>query len=132
MSSQTDGEVRLDREGPLARITFARPAARNAMTWAMYQRLAAICAELRGDASVRVALLRGAGGKAFIAGTDIAQFTEFNSGEDGVAYERMMERVLDALETLPIPTVAVIEGWAVGGGLAIAACCDFRIATPGS
>jgi enoyl-CoA hydratase/carnithine racemase len=132
MSSQSDGEVRLEREGPLARITFDRQAARNAMTWSMYERLAAICAELRDDTSVRVALLRGAGGKAFIAGTDIAQFTAFTSGEDGIAYEHQMEDVLAALETLPIPTVALLEGWAVGGGLAIAACCDFRVATPGT
>lgn len=127
-----DGQVRLDRDGPLARITFDRPAARNAMTWRMYEQLAAICAELRDDKRVRVALLRGAGGKAFIAGTDISQFQSFSSGEDGVAYEQTMEQVLAALETLPIPTVAVVEGWAVGGGLAIATCCDFRIATPGA
>jgi enoyl-CoA hydratase/carnithine racemase len=132
MTITTDGEVRLEREGPLARITFDRPAARNAMTWTMYERLAAICAELRDDAAVRVALLRGAGGKAFIAGTDIGQFTHFAAGDDGVGYERTMEGVLSALETLPIPTVALLEGWAVGGGLAIAACCDFRIATPGT
>jgi enoyl-CoA hydratase/carnithine racemase len=98
----------------------------------MYERLAAICAELRGDPNVRVALLRGAGGKAFIAGTDIGQFQSFSSGEDGIGYEDKMEAVLAALETLPIPTVALIEGWAVGGGLAIASCCDFRLATPGS
>jgi enoyl-CoA hydratase/carnithine racemase len=127
-----EGEVRLEREGPLARIIFDRPDARNAMTWAMYERLAAICMELRADPSLRVALLRGAGGKAFIAGTDIAQFKDFSSGEDGIAYERTMEGVLSALETLPVPTVALVEGWAVGGGLAIATCCDFRLATPGT
>ncbi|HET9903716.1 MAG TPA: enoyl-CoA hydratase/isomerase family protein [Xanthobacteraceae bacterium] len=132
MSEEQEGRVRLDREGPLARVTFERPAARNAMTWAMYDALAAICAEIRSDPSVRVALLRGAGGKAFIAGTDIAQFMHFSSGEDGLAYERRMEAVLGALETLPMPTVALLEGWAVGGGLAIASCCDFRIATTGT
>lgn len=131
-SAASDGEVRLEREGTLARITFDRPAARNAMTWRMYEQLAAICARLREDSGVRVALLRGAGGKAFIAGTDIAQFQAFTSGEDGIAYEQRMESVLSALESLPIPTVALVEGWAVGGGLAIAACCDFRIATAGA
>lgn len=128
----SDGEVHLTREGPIARITFDRPAARNAMTWAMYQRLDAICKELREDRSVRVAVLRGAGGKAFIAGTDIAQFLAFKSADDGIAYERRMEGFLEGLETLPIPTLAVLEGFAVGGGLAVAACCDFRIATPGT
>lgn len=128
----SDGEVRLEREGPIARVTFDRPAARNAMTWKMYQRLGEICAELRKDSSVRVAVLRGAGGKAFIAGTDIAQFQAFKTPDDGIAYERTMEGFLDGLETLPIPTIAVVEGYAVGGGLAIASVCDFRIATPGS
>jgi enoyl-CoA hydratase/carnithine racemase len=128
----SDGEVRLQREGPVARVIFDRPAARNAMTWRMYEQLAAICAELRDDDGVRVAVLRGAGGKAFIAGTDIAQFQAFTTADDGVAYEQKIESYCAALEALPFPTLAVIEGWAVGGGLAIAAACDFRIATPGS
>lgn len=128
----SDGEVRLERDGAIARVTFDRPAARNAMTWKMYQELADITETLRTDKSIRCAVFRGAGGKAFIAGTDISQFREFKSGEDGIAYERKMERFLEGLETLPIPTLAVVEGYAVGGGLAIASVCDFRIATPGS
>lgn len=128
----SDGEVHLQRDGAVARITFDRPAARNAMTWKMYKRLGEICAELREDKTVRAAVLRGAGGKAFIAGTDISQFREFKTADDGVGYERSMEGFLDGLETLPIPTLAVVEGFAVGGGLAVAAVCDFRIATPGS
>jgi enoyl-CoA hydratase/carnithine racemase len=127
-----DGEVRVVREGAVATILFDRPQARNAMTWRMYEGLAAVCGELSRDASVRVTVLRGVGGKAFIAGTDISQFQEFTSGEDGIAYEAKMEGYLTALEKLPMPTLAVIEGWAIGGGLAIAACCDLRIATPGS
>ncbi len=127
-----DGEVRLARDGAVAKVTFDRPAARNAMTWRMYQQLGEICGELRKDASVRAVVFRGAGGKAFVAGTDIAQFLEFASGQDGIDYEERMETILGALETLPVPTLAVVEGWAVGGGLAIAACCDLRVATPGS
>ncbi len=128
----SDGAVRMRREGPVAHVTFDRAAARNAMTWQMYQQLDAVCTALRSDPAIRVAVFRGAGGKAFIAGTDIAQFTSFTSGEDGIRYEESMERHLAALEALPMPTIAVIEGWAVGGGLAIASCCDLRIATPGS
>ncbi|HEX2216229.1 MAG TPA: enoyl-CoA hydratase/isomerase family protein [Xanthobacteraceae bacterium] len=128
----SEGEVRLAREGAIARVTFDRPAARNAMTWRMYERLGEICRELREDKSVRVAVLRGAGGKAFIAGTDIAQFQAFKTPDDGIAYEEKMEGFLSGLETLPIPTLAVVEGFAVGGGLAIASVCDLRIATPGS
>jgi enoyl-CoA hydratase/carnithine racemase len=128
----SDGEVHLTHEGAVARITFDRPAARNAMTWHMYERLRAICTELAEDRDVRVAVLRGAGGQAFIAGTDIAQFLDFKTGEDGIAYEQEMERTIGMLEALPMPTLAVVEGWAIGGGLAIAAACDLRIATPGS
>ena len=128
----SDGEVHLVREGGIARVVFDRPAARNAMTWRMYERLGEICAQLRHDDTVRVVVFRGAGGKAFVAGTDIAQFLEFKSGEDGIAYEEQMEDYLAAVETLPVPTLAVVEGLAVGGGLAIAACCDLRVATPGS
>lgn len=128
----SDGQVHLTRNGNVATILFDRPQARNAMTWAMYEGLAAACAELKDDKSIRVAVLRGAGGKAFIAGTDIAQFLEFSKPEQGTDYEAKMEGYLSALESLPMPTLAVVEGWAIGGGLAIAACCDLRIATPGT
>lgn len=127
----TDGETRYERDGVIARITFDRPAARNAMTWQMYQQLAAACEQILKDGEIRVAVFRGAGGKSFVAGTDIAQFQTFTA-DDGVAYEARMEGFLDALEKLRVPTLAVVEGWAIGGGLAIAACCDFRIATPGA
>jgi enoyl-CoA hydratase len=128
----TDGDVRYSREGPVVRVTFDRPAARNAMTWRMYEQLGEACARIQGEAGVRVAVFRGAGGKAFIAGTDIAQFQAFRSGDDGIAYEEKMEGYIGAVEALPVPTLAVIEGFAIGGGLAIAAACDLRIATPGS
>lgn len=126
------GRVTLTRDGAVARITFDRPQARNAMTWAMYEGLADACDAIMNDASVRVAVLRGAGGKAFVAGTDIAQFAAFQSGEDGVAYEDKVETYISRVERLPMPTLCVVEGWAVGGGMAIANACDFRIATPGT
>jgi enoyl-CoA hydratase/carnithine racemase len=128
----SDGEVRLTQNGSVATVLFDRPAARNAMTWQMYEQLNEICTRLRDAPDVHVVVFRGAGGKSFIAGTDIAQFRSFTSGEDGVAYEEKMERYLSALEALPMPTLCVVEGFAIGGGLAIAACCDLRIATPGS
>jgi enoyl-CoA hydratase/carnithine racemase len=127
----TDGEVRYIRDGDTATVVFDRPAARNAMTWRMYEQLGEACHKIRADA-VRVAVFRGAGGKAFIAGTDIAQFQSFATAEDGVAYEAKMEGCIGGIESLPVPTLAVIEGFAIGGGLAIAAACDLRIATPGS
>lgn len=127
-----DGQTTLQIDGAVARITFDRPHARNAMTWAMYDGLAAACDRIAEDPSIRTVLLRGAGGKAFVAGTDIAQFRAFETGEDGIAYEEKVDVYVDKVEKLPQPTVAVVEGWAVGGGLAIANACDFRIATPGS
>ena len=126
----SEGSVRLVRDGSLATVVFDRPQARNAMTWAMYQQLGAICEQVRGDASIRVVIMRGAGGEAFVAGTDIEQFKAFGSGDDGVAYERRIDAAITSIETLPVPTLAVIEGWAVGGGLAIATACDIRVATP--
>lgn len=126
------GTVHLRIDAGVASVVFDHPAARNAMTWAMYERLNQICEQLKSDTSVRVASFRGAGGQAFVSGTDIEQFTTFSSGEDGVAYEKQIDQCIARMESLPMPTVAVIEGWTIGGGLAIATACDFRIATPGS
>jgi enoyl-CoA hydratase/carnithine racemase len=126
----SDGTVRFRQDGPVARITFDRPAARNAMTWDMYAELGGICARIAAERSARVVVFRGAGGKAFVAGTDIAGFVAFTSGDDGIAYENRMDGQIAAVEALPMPTIAAVEGFAVGGGLAIAAACDFRIATP--
>ncbi|MHB1121896.1 MAG: enoyl-CoA hydratase/isomerase family protein [Ramlibacter sp.] len=124
----TTGAVRLSIEGSVATVLFDRPAARNAMTWDMYQQLAAICERLPREPGVRVVCLRGAGGEAFVAGTDIEQFKTFDA-QRGVEYERTIDAGMAQLEALPLPTVAVIEGWCVGGGLAIATACDLRIGT---
>ncbi|MEK9671814.1 MAG: enoyl-CoA hydratase/isomerase family protein [Rhodospirillaceae bacterium] len=126
------GEVRLTVTDGVALIEFDRPQARNAMTWTMYEGMAAACDKIHGDKSVRVAVFRGVGGKAFVAGTDIAQFAEFKDGEDGIKYEETVETYLERVGNLPMPTLCVVEGWAVGGGMAIANACDFRIATAGS
>ena len=125
-----EGATRLTIEGGVASVVFDRPAARNAMTWAMYRQLGAICDRLATESGVRVVCFRGAGGEAFVAGTDIEQFKEFKDGAAGVAYEQRIDECMARLDALPMPTVAVIEGWAVGGGLAIATACDIRIATP--
>jgi enoyl-CoA hydratase len=121
------GEVRYEQDGAVVTLTFAREAARNAMTWKMYDELDAACDRIRDDDSVRVVVLRGAGDRAFIAGTDISQFAEFQTGDDGLAYEARIESITEKLEQLPKPTIAVVEGYAVGGGLVISAVCDLRI-----
>ncbi len=109
-------------------VTFNRPASRNALTFAMYESLAAICAEAPA-AGLKALVLTGAGDKAFAAGTDINQFRAFKTPEDALAYERRIDAVLTALETCPIPTIAAISGACTGGGAAIAAVCDLRIAS---
>ena len=124
------GAVHLEVQGGIASVTFDRPEARNAMTWAMYERLRAICEQLREEPALRVVRFQGAGGEAFVAGTDIAQFQSFTSGDDGIQYERRIDATMALLAALPMPTVAVVQGWCIGGGLAIASTCDFRIATP--
>ena len=123
-------QVTIELRGKIAYVTFDHVAARNAMTVAMYESLKSICQDIAKNSDIRVAIFRGAGGKSFVSGSDIAQFTSFQDGEDGVRYEESIHDYLNPLATLPIPTIAVIDGMAVGGGLAIATCCDFKIATP--
>lgn len=123
-------QVTLALRDSFAYITFDHVPARNAMTVGMYQSLKTICQDIAKNPNIRVAILRGAGGKSFVSGSDIAQFASFNNGQDGVHYEEGIDDYLSPLALLPIPTIAVIDGMAVGGGLAIASCCDFRISTP--
>jgi len=117
-------------DGAIAILTFNRPEARNAMTWEMYDALVAACDRVDADASIRVFILRGAGGKAFIAGTDISQFQSFRTRDDALTYEQRLDGTLDRLERVTKPTIAQIDGVAAGGGCAIAICCDLRLATP--
>src|SRR5688572_13476784 len=122
--------VSYERRGPAAWVTFDRPEAHNAMTFAMYDQLVAHCDAVDGDDDVRVMVLRGAGEKAFVAGTDIRQFEAFQTPQDGLEYERRMDAVLDRLEAVRKPTVALVHGFAMGSGLAISASCDLRVCTP--
>jgi enoyl-CoA hydratase/carnithine racemase len=123
------GVVLYRKDGISARITFDRPGARNAMSWAMYDQLSAALDQLASDTDVRVAEFRGAHGH-FVAGTDISQFESFTTGEDGIAYERRLESIVARVESVRVPTVAVIEGNAAGAGLLFATACDFRVCTP--
>ena len=113
------------RDG-IGRITFNRPHARNALTFAMYERLAEIASD---PGEVRALVVTGAGEKAFAAGTDINQFRAFSSPEDALAYEARIDRVVGTIERCRVPTLAMIAGACTGGGAAIAAACDMRIAS---
>jgi enoyl-CoA hydratase/carnithine racemase len=114
----------------IAYVTFNRPQARNALTFAMYERLAEVCGIANEDRSIRAMLLTGAGDKAFAAGTDISQFRAFDKPQDALDYEARIDRVLGALERCRVPTIAAIQGACTGGGAGIAVCCDLRIAAP--
>ena len=119
--------LELTIDGPIARITFNNPSARNAVTWPMYEELKTICDGLAKNPQIRVAIFRGAGDKAFVSGSDIQQFIDLKENE---AYEVAVDHIFKSLQHLPIPTIALIEGLAVGSGLLIATACDFRISTP--
>ena len=112
----------------IATVTLNRPDKLNAMTKPMWQRLGALMRELSADESLRCIVIRGAGGKAFSPGNDIGEFaTERSNFEQGKAYGALLHGALAALAECPHPTVALIEGICVGGGLEIAALCDIRI-----
>jgi len=123
-------ELLFRQEGTLAFITFNRPHARNALTWNMYDRLLEACERVDGTDEIRVAILTGAGDQAFVAGTDITQFRAFRSPHDALAYEQRIDRVVDRLERIRKPTIAMIRGYCVGGGMSLAVACDFRYAAP--
>jgi enoyl-CoA hydratase/carnithine racemase len=122
-------ELLVTSDGGVLTVTFNRPRQRNAMTWGMYEGLYDACEQADGDDDIRVMVLKGAGDKAFVAGTDIGQFAEFTSGQDGVDYEEKIARIVTRLEDVNVPTVASIRGFCVGGGLGLASVCDLRVAT---
>src|SRR5579885_283683 len=121
----SEPEIIFERDGPLGIVTLNRPAALNALTWAMYDGLIEACGEVDADENLRVMIVRG-GPKAFAAGTDITQFDGFRGAQDGLAYERRLEQAVGRLEAVVKPTLAAIEGYAVGAGAALALACDLR------
>jgi len=127
--NQTDELLYEIRDG-IGWVTFNRPEARNAFTFAMYERLRDICEAVEPGGEARALVMRGAGGKAFGAGTDMSQFRAFSRPEDAWGYEERMESVFTAIEACPVPTIAAINGACTGGGAAIAAACDLRVASP--
>lgn len=115
-------------DGHIATITLNRPEKLNAMTKPMWLRLGEALEELGSDDSVRCIVLRGAGGKSFSPGNDISEFeTDRSNSRQAKAYGEILHRTLTALKTCRHPTVALIEGICVGGGLEIAGLCDLRI-----
>jgi enoyl-CoA hydratase len=123
--------IRVERRGRgIAWVIVDRPEARNALTFAMWERLREVAGELNADESVRVVVLTGGDSKAFVSGTDIAEFRAFTGAADGVAYEARVDAVIAALESIRVPAIAAIAGACTGGGVSIAAACDLRIGAP--
>ena len=128
MRAVDGGDLLFERRERVAWITFNRPDARNAMTFDMYDDLHDLCEQIDRDSGIRVAVLRGAGDKSFAAGTDIRQFLSFETREDALGYEARIGRVLRRLAAVTKPTIAMVQGDAVGGGLFLSLACDLRFA----
>jgi len=120
-------EITFDKAA-VATLTVNRPAALNALNCIVLEDIAAVLAEIRRDPSVRVLIVTGAGDRAFVAGADIAAMSEMAPGE-GLEFSRMGHRVMQTLEDLPIPVIAAVNGFALGGGLELAMACDLIIAS---
>jgi len=129
MQDYADGRLQLARTGGVATITFNAPHKHNAMSLGMWQVLGEICESLAADDSLRVLTLTGAGDRAFVAGADISEFGETRSdAASAAAYGAAVAHAEDTLEALPVPTLALIRGYCIGGGLGIAMRCDLRLA----
>src|SRR5262245_17351797 len=129
MQNRVDDDLLYEVREGIGLVTFNRPAALNALTFDMYDRLGEICGEVRLGGPVKAIIITGAGGRAFAAGTDISLFQNFSTAQEGIDYEARMERMFAKLERCPVPTIAAIAGVCTGGAAVIAAACDLRIAT---
>jgi enoyl-CoA hydratase/carnithine racemase len=125
--SSASTDILFEVANGIGKVTFNRPQARNAFTFAMYERLAEICQQANEDRSFKVLVFQGAGDKAFASGTDINQFRAFTTPQHALDYESRIDRVLTELERCRVPTIAAINGACTGGGAGIAACCDIRV-----
>ena len=122
-----------EHSGDIARIVFNQPEKRNAVSLEMWEAVEAAATRFAADPSVRILILSGAGGKAFVSGADVSKFESERASEEAVAhYNATTKRVYDLIEAFPKPTIAQIDGFCVGGGVALALCCDLRICGQGS
>jgi enoyl-CoA hydratase len=120
--------IRIEARDGVGILTIDRPQARNALTYAMYEEIRRVCHDPASMGAERALVIAG-GATAFASGTEISLLRDLRTAEDVVAYEQRIERVLAAIESCPVPTIAAISGACAGGGLIVAACCDIRIAS---
>jgi enoyl-CoA hydratase len=129
---QTDAML-VETVGPIGWITFNNPARRNAVSLAMWQALNRLVGELQRDGAIRAIVVKGAGDQAFVSGADISEFDELRSSPDTVrVYNRSAEEATEALRHVGKPTIAMIRGFCIGGGVSVALSCDLRIAAEGA
>lgn len=125
----TDKMLSETRDG-IGILTFNNPERHNAVSMEMWEAAEGILARFREDPGIRVVVLTGAGGKAFVSGADISRFEDERATEAAVLrYNETVDRMYRALAELPKPTIAMIRGYCIGGGLGLAVCCDLRICT---
>jgi enoyl-CoA hydratase/carnithine racemase len=125
--------ILVEQSEGIATVVFNRPAVRNAISLAMWQEIAEIARRLGADDGVRAILFRGAGEQAFASGADISEFKENRKDKaSAVAYNKIVEEAEIAIRECPRPTVAMIHGFCMGGGMALALACDLRFAAEGA
>lgn len=129
--SGKDSGLRLQMDGPVARITIDRPEQRNAFNTEMWRELRRLVDRIAADGSLRVLMIEGEGGEAFTSGSDIGELARLALADVNRSFEEM-EAAISAVENLPVPTIAVIQGYALGGGLELALACDLRVASEGA
>ncbi|MEZ5843492.1 MAG: enoyl-CoA hydratase [Hyphomicrobiaceae bacterium] len=116
------------RDGRVGEIVFNNPKRLNAVSLEMWQRMSALLEEFATDPELRVLVIAGAGGKAFVSGADISKFESERASEEAVrAYNATSARAYDSLYNFPKPTIARINGYCIGGGANLAVCCDLRV-----
>ena len=118
----------MERDGAIGWIVFDHPSRRNAITSEMWRAIPIVARSLDEDPAIRVVVLRGAGEEAFVAGADISEFEQLRTGEAGSNYEEQNAQAFRALQAVTKPVIAMIHGFCIGGGTAIALCADVRYA----
>ena len=127
MTTETTDQILLHKDGHVGRLVFNNPERHNAVSLEMWDRVAAGLEDFRADDGIRVVVLSGAGGKAFVSGADISKFeTERGSRAAVAAYNARVKDVYQGIQGFPKPTIAMIDGYCIGGGLALAVSCDLR------
>ncbi len=131
-TTMPDGHIDTEIEGSTCWITFNNPTRMNALNSAMWSALPGLIGQAQNNDAVRVVILRGAGDKAFSAGADISEFGSERTGDAAKSYDELNHAAFGAVMECAKPTIAMIKGYCMGGGLELALCCDLRYAAIGS